>query len=133
VSWAHFTRAWAGGERAPDGTSNDFGTFSSRPATTRRRSRRRKVCRQPAPAPSARISSSACRRSGARASLDGNLFADSHKVTRTPRWAMHAGLAFQWGPVQLAVSRVARSREFSEQGRRHAFGQVFIGIPALRW
>lgn len=132
------TRAYVGGElRAGWNIPNDFGTFSIRPGGD-----------NPAPVSAQEGFADSLRRpfgahfflgmqgavTAREFSLDGNLFADSHKVTRTPLVGeMHAGLAFQWGPVQLAVSRVARSREFSEQGRRHAFGQVFIGIPALRW
>ncbi len=66
-------------------------------------------------------------------SLDGNLFRDSHHVSRRP-WVGQAaaGISGQWlvagHGIRLAVMRVWRTREFDEQRGSHAFGSV-----ALSW
>ncbi len=66
-------------------------------------------------------------------SLDGNLFQDSHRVTRRP-WVAQvaAGISSQWlmagHGVRLAVMRVWRSREFDEQVGRHAFGSIALSV-----
>lgn len=132
------TRAYAGGElRVGWNIPNDFGTFSIRPGGD-----------NPSPVSVQETFADSLKRplgvhvfagvqgavSAREFSLDGNLFSDSHKVTRIPLVGeFNSGLAVQWGPVQLAFTRVTRSREFTEQGRRHAFGQIFLGIPAVRW
>ncbi|MBK9573642.1 MAG: lipid A deacylase LpxR family protein [Rhodoferax sp.] len=66
-------------------------------------------------------------------SLDGNLFRSSHRVTRRP-WVAQAavgvsaqGLVAGHG-VKLAVMRVWRTKEFDEQGPRHAYGSVALSI-----
>ena len=66
-------------------------------------------------------------------SLDGNLFRNSHHVSRRP-WVVQAaaGISSQWlvagHGIRLAVMRVWRTREFDEQAGSHAFGSV-----ALSW
>lgn len=66
-------------------------------------------------------------------SLDGNLFRSSHCVTRRP-WVAQAAVGisaqgFVAGHgVKLAVMRVFRTREFEEQGPRHAYGSVALSI-----
>lgn len=66
-------------------------------------------------------------------SLDGNLFRDSHHVTREP-WVAQAaiGVSSQWlvgkRGVRLAVMRVWRTREFEEQVGPHAFGSIALGV-----
>lgn len=66
-------------------------------------------------------------------SLDGNLFASSHSVTRSP-WVAQAAIGLNvQSPVaghgvKLAVMRVWRTREFEEQGPSHAYGSVTLSI-----
>ena len=65
--------------------------------------------------------------------LDGNLFRNSHSVTRRPLVAQLATGFSVYGPVagygiKLAVMRVMRSREFDEQGSRHAFGSIALSV-----
>ena len=66
-------------------------------------------------------------------SLDGNLFHDSHRVTREP-WVAQAavGVSSQWlvggRGVRLALMRVWRTREFKEQVGSHAFGSVALSV-----
>jgi len=66
-------------------------------------------------------------------SLDGNLFRESHSVTRRPRVAQAAlGVSAQ-GVVagrgyRLAVMRVYRTREFEEQETNQAFGSVALSV-----
>jgi hypothetical protein len=66
-------------------------------------------------------------------SLDGNLFSDSHSVTRRPL-VVQAALGFSvHSPVaghgvRLAVMRVYRSREFREQHGRHSFGSILLSV-----
>lgn len=65
--------------------------------------------------------------------LDGNLFRDSHSVDRRPLVGQAAvGLSVQ-GPlaghgVKLAVMRVFRTREFSEQDSKHGFGSIALSV-----
>jgi len=66
-------------------------------------------------------------------SLDGNLFRDSHRVTREP-WVAQAaaGVSSQWlvggRGVRLALMRVWRTREFREQADAHAFGSIALSV-----
>jgi lipid A 3-O-deacylase len=65
--------------------------------------------------------------------LDGNLLRRSHSVTRRPLVAQLATGFSVYGPVagyglKLAVMRVVRSREFDEQGPRHAFGSIALSV-----
>src|SRR3546814_1325451 len=66
-------------------------------------------------------------------SLDGNLFRDSHRVTREP-WVAQAavGVSSQWlvggRGIRLALMRVWRTREFREQADAHAFGSVALSV-----
>ena len=66
-------------------------------------------------------------------SLDGNLFRDSHHVTRRP-WVTQAsaGISGQWTlaghDFRLALMRVWRSREFEEQPGHHAFGSIALSM-----
>jgi hypothetical protein len=65
--------------------------------------------------------------------LDGNLFRNGHSVTRCPLLAQFATGFSVYGPVagyglKLAVMRVVRSREFDEQGPRHAFGSIALSV-----
>src|SRR3546814_16455191 len=69
-------------------------------------------------------------------SLDGNLFRDSHRVTREP-WVAQAavGVSSQWlvggRGIRLALMRVWRTREFREQADAHAFGSVELSVELL--
>lgn len=117
---------------------NDFGSYAIRPATENR------------PPQPARSNGGDLRYAGARAgahlfaalegklvahdfSLDGNLFRDSHSVTRRPL-VVQAALGFSvQGPVaghgmRLALMRVYRSREFAEQRGRHSFGSIALSV-----
>ena len=66
-------------------------------------------------------------------SLDGNLFRSSHSVTRRP-WVAQAavGISAQGvlagNGVKLAVMRVYRTREFSEQRANQAYGSITMSI-----
>jgi lipid A 3-O-deacylase len=115
---------------------NDFGTYPIRPGAENR-----------PPAPTVKMDREPARaRAGAHLfamlegkvvahdfSLDGNLFRNSHKVSRRPLVGQ-AALGFSvHGPVlghdlKLAVMRVWRSREFDEQRARHAFGSISLTI-----
>lgn len=117
---------------------NDFGSYPIRPAAENR---------PPLPAsPSGEDIRLAGARPGAHVfatlevklvahdfSLDGNLFRDSHSVTRRPLVVQAAfGFSMQ-SPVaghgvRLAVMRVYRSREFEEQRGRHSFGSIALSV-----
>jgi lipid A 3-O-deacylase len=117
---------------------NDFGSYPIRPAAENR---------PPAPASSrARTDRFAAVRPGAHLfgaleaklvahdfSLDGNLFRDSHSVTRRP-FVVQAAFGFSiqrpvaGHGVRLAVMRVYRSREFEEQRGRHSFGSIALSV-----
>ncbi len=66
-------------------------------------------------------------------SLDGNLFRESHSVTRRP-WVAQAALGVSAQGVvagrgyRLAVMRVYRTREFEEQETNQAFGSVALSV-----
>lgn len=127
---AHVSIEWRMGWNLP----NDFGSYPIRPAAENR-----------PPAPAAALGEAA-RRPGVHAfaalegrlvahdfSLDGNLLRDSPAVTREPLVlqaalgiAAHAVLGGH--PVRIAIMRVSRSREFAEQGRRHAFGSISLSV-----
>ena len=115
---------------------NDFGTYPIRPAAENR---------PPPPEAGTRLAESRPR-PGAHLfavieaklvlhdfALDGNLFRDSHSVTRRPLVGQAAvGLSLQ-GPVaghgvRLAVMRVFRTREFAEQGDKHSFGSIALSV-----
>jgi hypothetical protein len=114
---------------------NDFGTYPIRPGAENR-----------PPAPVGSQGKSASLRPGVHLftvleaklvaydfSLDGNLFRDSHSVTRRPLVGQAAiGVSVQ-GPVaghgvRFAVMSVVRTREFEEQGPRHAFGSIALSV-----
>ena len=117
---------------------NDFGSYPIRPAAENR---------PPAPAsPVPHGDRFAAVRPGAHVfaaletklvgydfSLDGNLFRDSHSVTRRPL-VVQAALGFSvqrpvaGHGVRLAVMRVFRSREFQEQHGRHSFGSLLLSV-----
>jgi hypothetical protein len=121
---------------------NDFGTYPIRPAAENR---------PPAPvsgeADAAASASTHVRtRPGAHLfasleakamahdfTLDGNLFSDSHRVTRRPLVAQAAvgmsvhGMLAGHG-ARLAVMRVFRTREFNEQDSHHAFGSISLSL-----
>lgn len=66
-------------------------------------------------------------------SLDGNLFSDSHRVTRRPLvgqaaigLSVHGLLAGH--ETRLSVMRVFRTQEFKEQDSNHAFGSVALSM-----
>src|SRR3546814_12920718 len=69
-------------------------------------------------------------------SLDGNLFRDSHRVTREP-WVAQAavGVSSQWlvggRGIRLALMRVWRTRAFREQADAHAIGSVAVSVELL--
>lgn len=127
---AHAAIEWRLGWNLP----NDFGTYPIRPGAENR-----------APAPAASVGE-AGRRPGVHLfaalegrvvahdfSLDGNLLRDSHRVTREPlvlqaAFGIAAHAVIGGHPVRLAVMRVSRSREFAEQGRRHAFGSIALSV-----
>ena len=66
-------------------------------------------------------------------SLDGNMFRNSHHVSRRP-WVAQAalGISSQWivagRGVRLAVMRVWRTREFDQQAGHHAFGSIALSL-----
>ncbi len=66
-------------------------------------------------------------------SLDGNMFRQSHHVSRRP-WVAQAalGISSQWivagRGVRLAVMRVWRTREFDQQAGHHAFGSIALSL-----
>ena len=66
-------------------------------------------------------------------SLDGNMFRDSHHVSRRP-WVAQAaiGVSSQWivagRGARLAVMRVWRTREFDQQIGHHAFGSIAFSL-----
>jgi hypothetical protein len=117
---------------------NDFGSYPIRPAAENR---------PPAPASSQDGADRfAAVRPGAHLfaaletklvaydfSLDGNLFRESHSVTRRPL-VLQAAFGFSVQHpiashgVKLAVMRVYRSREFEEQRGRHSFGSIASSI-----
>lgn len=127
---AHAAIEWRLGWNLP----NDFGTYPIRPGAENR-----------APAPAASIGE-AGRRPGVHLfaalegrvvahdfSLDGNLLRDSHRVTREPlvlqaAFGIAAHAVIGGHPVRFAVMRVSRSREFTGQGRRHAFGSIALSV-----
>jgi lipid A 3-O-deacylase len=116
---------------------NDFGTYPIRPGAENR---------PPAPTANDTADPLAGTRFGAHLfavleakvvahdfSLDGNLFRDSHGVTRRPLVGQAAIGASVHGRVsgrgmKLAVMRVFRSREFEEQGSRPAFGSIALSM-----
>ncbi len=66
-------------------------------------------------------------------SLDGNLFRQSHRVSRRP-WVAQAvvGISSQGivggRGVRLALMRVWRTREFEQQKGHHAFGSIALSV-----
>lgn len=66
-------------------------------------------------------------------SLDGNLFGNSHHVSRRP-WVAQAtvGISSQWlvrgHGVNLALMRVWRTREFEQQRGAPAFGSIALSV-----
>lgn len=66
-------------------------------------------------------------------SLDGNLFEESHSVSRRPIVGQAAiGLALHGSlfgrRTKLAVMRVFKTREFDEQASRHAYGSIALSL-----
>lgn len=66
-------------------------------------------------------------------SLDGNLFEDSHSVSRRPLvgqaaigFALHGSLLGR--QTKFAVMRVFKTREFDEQESRHAYGSIALSL-----
>ena len=66
-------------------------------------------------------------------SLDGNLFEDSHSVSRRPLvgqaaigFALHGSLLGR--RTKFAVMRVFKTREFDEQESRHAYGSIALSV-----
>ncbi len=66
-------------------------------------------------------------------SLDGNLFRESHSVTRRP-WVAQAAFGVSAQGIvggrgyRLAVMRVYRSREFEEQETKQAYGSIALSV-----
>lgn len=66
-------------------------------------------------------------------SLDGNLFASSHSVTRRP-WVAQAAVGVSAQGIiagrgyRLAVMRVYRTREFEEQSTNQAYGSLALSV-----
>lgn len=66
-------------------------------------------------------------------SLDGNLFRDSHSVTRQP-WVAQAAVGVSAQGIvagrgyRLAVMRVYRTREFEEQSANQAYGSIALSM-----
>lgn len=128
------TLSWEGrfGWNLPD----DFGTYPIRPGAENR---------SPMAAGDAESSGSAtfvgghffvlleAKAVGYDFSLDGNLFEDSHSVSRRPLVGQVAiGFALQ-GSVfgrrtKFAVMRVFKTREFDEQESRHAYGSIALSV-----
>lgn len=119
---------------------NDFGSYPIRPggenrppsATTRLRNSQPGAAGAPRPGTHAFVNVEA-KAVAWDFSLDGNLFADSHQVSRRP-WVAQAaaGISSQWlvggRGIRLAVMRVWRTREFDEQDGHHAFGSVAVSL-----
>ena len=135
------TAASAGIElRAGWNVPNDFGSYPIRPGTENR-----------PPSAASALRTTPLRTSGAPSpgthafinieakavawdfSLDGNLFQNSHHVSRRP-WVAQvaAGISGQWlvrnHGVRLALMRVWRTREFDGQSRDHQFGSMSLSI-----
>ncbi|MBV6415682.1 MAG: hypothetical protein CMLOHMNK_00195 [Steroidobacteraceae bacterium] len=119
---------------------NDFGSYPIRPGAENRppsgvadlRKREPRSIRAPRPGVHAFVNLEA--KAVARDfSLDGNLFRDSHHVSRRP-WVAQAsaGISSQWlvagRGVRIAVMRVWRTREFDQQSGRHAFGSIALSL-----
>ncbi len=66
-------------------------------------------------------------------SLDGNMFASSHSVTRIP-WVAQAAIGLSAQGIvagrgyRLAVMRVYRTREFEEQSADHTYGSIALSV-----
>jgi len=135
------TAASAGLElRAGWNLPNDFGSYPIRPGTENRppsaasglRTAQPQSSRAPRPGTHAFVNIEA-KAVAWDFSLDGNLFRNSHHVTRHP-WVAQvaAGISSQWlirgHGVRLALMRVWRTREFKGQRGDHAFGSVALSI-----
>lgn len=61
--------------------------------------------------------------------LDGNTFADSHRVDRRPLVGDFAlGVAWQWRGGKLTYAQIVRSRQFEEQSEAHRFGSLTLSL-----
>lgn len=135
------TAASAGVElRAGWNMPNDFGSYPIRPGSENRPPSTASALRTTRP------QSTLAPRSGAHLfanleakavawdfSLDGNLFRDSHHVSRRPGVAQAAiGVSSQWlvagHGIRLALMRVWRTREFDEQVGGHTFGSIALSL-----
>lgn len=119
---------------------NDFGSYPIRPGTENRppsaasglRTMQPQSSRAPRPGTHAFVNIEA-KAVAWDFSLDGNLFRNSHHVTRRP-WVAQvaAGISNQWlirgHGVRLALMRVWRTREFEGQRGDHAFGSAALSI-----
>ena len=118
---------------------DDFGSYPIRPGAENRSPRPAGADPSPSDAPAASVTGGhvfilmEAKAVGYDFSLDGNLFQDSHSVTRRPVAAMAAvgiaidGLLFGRN-TKLAVMRVFKTREFDEQAARHAYGSLSLSV-----
>lgn len=61
--------------------------------------------------------------------LDGNTFADSHRVTKKPLVGdVAAGVAWQWPGGKITYAHYVRSREFKGQDAAHSYGSVTLSL-----
>lgn len=59
--------------------------------------------------------------------LDGNTFADSHRVDKLPFvFDANAGIALTWNRTRLSYTMVWRSKEFERQSRADLFGAISL-------
>ncbi len=127
---------WRAGWNVP----NDFGSYPIRPGAENRppsgvaglRTTKPESARAPRPGAHAFVNLEA-KAVAWDFSLDGNMFRNSHHVSRRP-WVAQAGLGIssQWivagRGVRLALMRVWRTREFDQQTGHHAFGSIALSL-----
>jgi hypothetical protein len=59
--------------------------------------------------------------------LDGNTFRQSHRVDKEPFVAdLMAGIAMRFGALQISYAITMRTREFTQQEKRHQFGAFHL-------
>ena len=133
---ASATIEWRAGRNLP----NDFGSYPIRPGAENRPPSVTAALRtsEPRSAQAPRPGTHAFASVEAKAvawdfSLDGNLWRNSHHVTRRPLLMQAAvGISSQWlvagHGMRLAVMRVWCTREFRGQHGNHAFGSIALSL-----